>query len=119
MRANKFSKLVEASEQLTLGQRNRLLKRLGEGVEENLLGLQHEDRVYFETSTVRSPKAIARAVDLLGEERVLFGSDNPFGSCDSSDPLRDEITAVRRAGLTDKALQRVLGGNLLACLGVR
>ena len=30
MRANKFSKLIEASEQLTLGQRRRLLKRLEE-----------------------------------------------------------------------------------------
>ncbi|HUT87661.1 MAG TPA: hypothetical protein VMX15_06220, partial [Candidatus Heimdallarchaeota archaeon] len=30
MRANKFSKLIEASEQLTLGQRRLLLKRLEE-----------------------------------------------------------------------------------------
>ena len=104
---------------LIVAHMGRLVINTEEGVEDNLLGLQHEERVYFETSTVRSPNAIARAIDLLGEERVLFGSDNPFGSCDSSDPLRDEIAVVRRAGLTENALQLVLGKNLLTCLGIR
>ena len=48
-----------------------------DGVEGNLLELQDEPNVYFETSTVRDSEIMERAVEVLGEDRLVFGSDYP------------------------------------------
>ncbi len=90
-----------------------------EGVDESLGGLSDEGTVFFETSTVRDPEALARAVRIVGEDRVLFGSDLPFNSHLDADPLAVELDVVRRAGLPPRVMQKILGANLLACLGTK
>jgi hypothetical protein len=85
-------------------------------VEENLLALRDEPNVYFETSTVREPAIIARAVELLGEERVLFGSDFPFNSYQDLDPLAFELDVIRRTKLTPRIIEKILGKNILRLL---
>jgi len=82
-------------------------------VEENLLALRDEPNVYFETSTVREPTIIARAVELLGEERVLFGSDFPFNSYQDPDPLAVELDVIRRANLAPRIREKIGGQNIL------
>ncbi|MBI5649644.1 MAG: amidohydrolase [Chloroflexi bacterium] len=85
-------------------------------VEENLRALRDEPNVYFETSTVRDPGMIARAVEIVGEERVIFGSDFPFNSHQDPDPLAVELDVIRRAHLTPRGAQKILGHNILRVL---
>lgn len=89
------------------------------GVESALLGLLDCPNVLFETSTVRDPRAVARAVAVVGAERVAFGSDYPFNSYLDPDPLAVEIGVVRAAGLPPEILRKVLGENILQFLGMR
>ncbi|MDI6773609.1 MAG: amidohydrolase family protein, partial [bacterium] len=90
-----------------------------DGVDESLNGLSDEPTVFFETSTVRDPRALERAVRVLGEDRVLFGSDSPFNSHLDADPLAVELGVVSRADLSPRVRQKILGTNLLTCLGTK
>ncbi len=103
---------------IILGHMGRHTPNTAEHVDDNLAGLRSEPNVYFETSTVRDPAAIKRAVDLLGPDRVLFGSDNPFNSYQDADPLGVEIETLRRAGLAPRVERQVLGENLERLLGI-
>jgi len=68
--------------------------------------------VSVDTSTITdSPGIIKKAVRLLGEDRVLFGSDAPGLSMELS------LRKVHLASLDPDELQRVLGQNALALLG--
>ena len=53
-----------------------------EGVVENAQALKKFDRVFFETSTVKNTtveeNSINRVCDIIGGERVIFGTDYPF-----------------------------------------
>ncbi len=96
----------------------RSVPNTGEGVEENLRGLRDMENVFLETSTVRDPELIAQAVNVLGGDRLIFGSDFPFNSFMDPDPLAIELETLRRADLTPEILRRVLGENLLCCLNL-
>ena len=55
-----------------------------EGIVENAAALKKYDRVYFETSTIENPitghgnAAINKVYDIIGNNRVIFGTDYPF-----------------------------------------
>lgn len=51
----------------------------GEQVVANAVGLKSYPNVYMDTSTVGDLKAIINACEILGYDRVLYGSDYPFG----------------------------------------
>lgn len=79
--------------------------------------------VYFDTaasSLIFQKNVFRRVVDLIGADRVLFGTDYPLlcypresRTPDFSRALADASTA----GLTEAELTQVLGGNLLRLLG--
>ena len=50
-----------------------------EQVIQNALGLRKFPNVYMDTSTVGDLKAIINVCEIIGFDRVLFGSDYPFG----------------------------------------
>jgi len=87
-----------------------------EHVEANLLALRDYPNVCFETSTVRDAHAIRRAVAILGEDRVIFGSDFPFNSHQDADPLAVELQVIARANLAPQVTAKILRQNILACL---
>jgi predicted TIM-barrel fold metal-dependent hydrolase len=89
-----------------------------EHVEANLLGLGDRANVFFESSTVRDSAIIRRAVELVGEDRVLFGSDFPFNSYLDVDPLAVELGVIQDAGLGPQIQNKILGGNLMRLLGI-
>jgi len=66
--------------------------------------------VYLETSAMPYPPRIRDAVQAIGPDRVLFGSDGP--GCQPA----LELDKVRRAGLSEAELELVLGGNLVRLL---
>ncbi len=70
-------------------------------------------RVYVD-SVVFEPNALRLLVDVMGEERVLLGSDYPY-------PLgeRPAGDVIRRAGLEPQAAELLLGANALQFLGDR
>jgi predicted TIM-barrel fold metal-dependent hydrolase len=87
-------------------------------VESALLGLADEPNVMFETSTVRDPAIIARAIEIVGPDRVAFGSDNPFNSYQDADPLGVELDVIAQTGLSAEVQAKILGGNMAAYLGI-
>jgi predicted TIM-barrel fold metal-dependent hydrolase len=84
-------------------------------------GYQHVDEaievagrvpnVVLETSAMPYPAKIREAVEQIGPERVLYGSDGPVCS------PRIEVEKVRLAGLDPAAERLVLGENALRLLG--
>ncbi|MFZ0012292.1 MAG: amidohydrolase family protein [Halobacteriota archaeon] len=76
------------------------------GVEEAIHVARGNDNVYLETSRVMLASCIAKAVHVVGDTRVLFGSDTPYGS------QLDEITTILRTGLSETSLSRVFSENI-------
>lgn len=60
-----------------------------------------------------SPEALRLAVDLLGADRVCFGSDFPFGD------QRQALDLALSAGFTPTTRAAVCGGNACALFGLR
>ena len=72
---------------------------------------RNRENVYFDTA-LQSQSMISEFVKQVGAERVLFGSDIPFGS------MKSELNRVLslRIGDDDKAL--ILSGNLKRLTGL-
>ncbi|MCA9888144.1 MAG: amidohydrolase [Anaerolineae bacterium] len=87
-------------------------------VEEALLGLADEPNVIFDTSTVRDPAIISRAIEIIGEKRLVFGSDYPFNSYMGGDPLADELNIIQQSNVPESVKERILGQNILDYLGL-
>lgn len=69
---------------------------------------ERNPNVYLETSGMPMHTKIKEAVDRVGPERVLYGSDAPFHH------PRVEIEKVRLSGLAPDLVDRVLGGNAVS-----
>jgi predicted TIM-barrel fold metal-dependent hydrolase len=71
------------------------------------------DNIFLDTSTCFQPNLIRKAVDIIGETHVLFGSDYPLYH-----PALG-IQAVLLAGLSDKLTSSILRDNAARLLDVR
>lgn len=60
--------------------------------------------VYLDTSTARHPTLLRRAIDVYGEDRILFGTDLPFTE------MNMNWACLEFAGVLDN--EKILGGNL-------
>lgn len=74
---------------------------------------KRHDNIYLETSGMPMHSKIREAVELLGADRVLYGSDMPFGH------PAFEIPKVRASGISEEALRQVLRENALRLLGIK
>jgi len=70
------------------------------------------DNVYFDTS-LASPSTIRRFVEEVGSERILYGSDVPFGD------IWGELNKVIRLELDRRDEERILSRNVRALCGLR
>ena len=66
--------------------------------------------VYLECSYVRHPRRLREFVRAVGADRILFGSDFPFGAGD----IAWDLTKVRWAGIDDDAKEKILWKNAAA-----
>jgi len=69
------------------------------------------ENIILETS-FRSPRDIARAVKRVGADRVVYGSDTPFGVPEI------EMLKVRVSDITPEEKSMVLGDNMARILGL-
>jgi predicted TIM-barrel fold metal-dependent hydrolase len=63
--------------------------------------IQRLRRVYLDSSTARAPHTLDLAVETIGADRILFGSDFPIATIDKS------VVAVRGARISEKEKQQV------------
>jgi predicted TIM-barrel fold metal-dependent hydrolase len=69
--------------------------------------------VYLGTTIAAfEPSTVARAVDALGPERVVYGSNWPTHYSDLA------VESLRRYGFSSAALELILGNNLARILGL-
>lgn len=67
----------------------------------------HHNNVYLECSYIPHPRRLTEAVDILGAERILFGSDFPWGAQDIS----WEKTKVTKAQISLPDKRKILSEN--------
>jgi predicted TIM-barrel fold metal-dependent hydrolase len=67
--------------------------------------------VYVDTSAMRDPVMVRRAIEAIGAGRILFGSDFPFYR------PADIIALIRSSGAEEHDLQRILYGNAAELFG--
>jgi uncharacterized protein len=79
-------------------------------VEEAVEEAERRPNLHLETSAMPYPDWIARAVERVGPDRVVFGSDGP--GCNPA----LELDKIRRLGLGELAEARILGGNAMDLL---
>jgi len=72
---------------------------------------KNNDNVYFDTALAQ-PQTILRFVQEVGAERVLFGSDIPFGT------MKLELRKVLSLSLNDRERESILGGNIRRLIGL-
>ena len=74
--------------------------------------LSEAENVYLEISEIAKGRLIKEALNLFGEDRVIFGSDYPFG-----DP--DVILAILKAlKLSDWTMEKILSENVINFLEI-
>lgn len=81
--------------------------------EECLMAGKRVENVYFETAGAQA-LAIRTTVEKLGPERVIFGSDAPFGGPNNQ---RYQLENVRMA-VPERYHELVLGGNAARIIGI-
>lgn len=82
-------------------------------VEDAIAEADRYPNIYLETSAMPYPEQITQAVQRIGAERVIFGSDGP--GCNPG----LELAKVQRLGLSAEVERLVLGGNAERLLGGR
>jgi predicted TIM-barrel fold metal-dependent hydrolase len=75
-----------------------------------ILSAKKRDNVYLETSGIQFPEAIRLAINLLGSEKVIFGSDLPYLHPDV------ELHKIMLLGLKEEELEKILSKNILTLL---
>lgn len=107
-----IKKLLEIAPNL-----NIVLAHMGRGhiytsemVIDNANALKKYDNVYFETSTVGNASTIEDVANIIGSERIMFGSDYPFGKRILGDKYKysDELNVVYQSKLTSRQQEDIL-----------
>lgn len=81
-----------------------------EQVEDNLTALKPYENVLFETSTVGNSDTVKLACNIVGSDRVMFGSDYPFGRAYQGETYSyaDELNVVLNADISESEKENVL-----------
>jgi len=69
-------------------------------------------KVYVDTSGADSTPMLNMAIEVFGEDRLLWGSDFP-----ANREVKASITAIKKLRINRQAKQDILGGNLEGLVG--
>lgn len=81
--------------------------------EESIRMAKANDNVYLDTSSIPYPEIVKKAVEELGDDRVLFASDNPAG-----DPISD-LLKIKNLGFSKETEDKILYKNSARILGLK
>ncbi len=89
-----------------------------EMVEEILTEFRDNQNVYFETSTVGRISAIENACNIIGSNRIIFGSDYPFGKAWFKDGYvyGDELSLILNAKISKEDKDNILYKTMLSLM---
>lgn len=81
-----------------------------ENVLENAEEFKHNGNIFFETSTVGNSETISEVCRLVGSERIMFGTDYPFGKIWFGDNYRyeDELKVITNAKIKGHEKENIL-----------
>lgn len=74
---------------------------------------------YAATALFGNVPALACALAFFGEDRLLFGSDMPFGPEESWAYLEESIRAVEAPPLSQEGKRQIFSGNAFRTLRLR
>lgn len=93
-----------------------------EGIIENAISLRKFENVYFETSTIGNINSIIKVCDIIGNQRVLFGSDYPFGlnwfKGELDYQYSIEIDLFTKSNITKNILENIFYNNIVSLLNL-
>lgn len=86
-----------------------------EGVIDNVKALLKYENVFFETSTVGNSETILEACKLVGSDRILFGSDYPFGKSflGKNYSYKDDVNMILQSPLSDIDKEKIMYRNAM------
>lgn len=75
-----------------------------------LLSKERTNNIYLDTSAGKMPKLIEKAVKILGEDKIIFGSDEPYAD------LRIEKICIQLTDLSLSVKEKIFYKNILSLL---
>jgi aminocarboxymuconate-semialdehyde decarboxylase len=92
---------------------------MGERIGPDLTGpaIDHFRRFYNDCISNGSPEAVRVALNFFGPDRILFGTDFPFGPDDGETWPLDELRTIREMEMTEEEREKILHGNAEKLLG--
>lgn len=75
-----------------------------------------DENLYFDISTfqVTSDKRVLKAIDFLGQDKIIMGSDTPYGK----DNLRKNIDRIKNLDISTEGKDLILGENIRKLLKI-
>jgi len=77
---------------------------------QKMLSAKYLRNIYLETSGCFHPKLIKKAVEILGDDKIIFGTDRPFHD------YRISLYTIRRCDFDKKTEEHILFKNLQSIL---
>ena len=68
---------------------------------------KRNDNIFLETSYAQHPRRITQAVNTIGSDRLLYGSDYPLGG-----GIEFEISKIKLAKITNEDKRKILSDNM-------
>jgi len=79
---------------------------------------EEHDNVFLDASGVAITSKIREAVERIGSQRVIFGTDGPHKTPDTITYARTELDKIRALNLSPRDEAAVLGGTIADLLGI-
>jgi predicted TIM-barrel fold metal-dependent hydrolase len=78
-----------------------------------LKSLQSYENVYFDTSTIRQPEIVEKAICIVGAQRILYGSDFPFFMDENGteDIMEEQLQHILKAHITEQQREDIFTRN--------
>lgn len=102
---------------LIIAHMGRQVPNTGDGVLSLVQALRDETGVFFETSTVYQSEIIRKAADIIGPERIIFGSDFPFNSDTQKESVIYEINTINNGFEDSNMKEMIFHTNILKLIG--
>jgi len=74
--------------------------------------------IYGDTAVDGTRGAYSCGYAFLGADRMMYGSDHPFGAEEGEDFIRENLAGVKALDIPEEDMKKILGGNAKALLKI-